>query len=307
MMNKIRAAFFLLLIAMGSGLSWKLCQDKPQTRLNSTLAPAYQIAGRVSGSINKALSKVIPIDELDEKEYGDIIALRFESRVDSSNRDFIYLNDLIGSLRPHAKKPFSYRVFVLPHSFPNAFALPGGVILVTRGLLTVMGSEAEVAAVLGHEMGHIENEHCFSAVKYEILFRKLKSPTLGQLADFAVNLLLKHSFSKTQEGEADEYAYALILQTGYDPAAVSNAFRRLQGGGENTSSGEKERQRADIVKDYFMTHPPLPLRIEKYQEQSRIWWQQHPDEKRYTGKSNLLKRECFCKKVDENEWVEGVK
>jgi hypothetical protein len=138
MMNKIRAAFFLLLIAMGSGLSWKLCQDKPQTRLNSTLAPAYQIAGRVSGSINKALSKVIPIDELDEKEYGDIIALRFESRVDSSNRDFIYLNDLIGSLRPHAKKPFSYRVFVLAHSFPNAFALPGGVILVTRGLLTVM-------------------------------------------------------------------------------------------------------------------------------------------------------------------------
>lgn len=301
-MNKLRPAIFLLLIAVGIGLSWKLCQDKPHPPLDSTLAPAYQIAGRASGSINKALSKVIPIDELDEKEYGEIIALNFESSADNNDRDFIYLNDLIRSLTPHAKKPFSYRVFVLPYSFPNAYALPGGVILATKGLLTVMESEAEVVSVLAHEMGHIENEHCFSAVKYELLFRKLKSPTLGQLADFAINLLLRHSFSKTQENEADEYAYALILQTEYDPAAVGNAFRRLQTRADSTSSRHEERQQADIIEDYFMTHPPLPLRIEKYQEQARLWWQQHPDEKRYIGKSNLMKRQCFCKNVDNDEW-----
>lgn len=217
------------------------------------------------------------------------------------------MNDLIRSLAPHAKKPFSYRVFVLPYSFPNAYALPGGVILATKGLLTVMESEAEVVSVLAHEMGHIENEHCFSAVKYEILFRKLKSPTLGQLADFAINSLLRHSFSKTQENEADEYAYALILQTEYDPAAVSNAFRRLQARADSTSSRHEKQQRADIIEDYFMTHPPLPLRIEKYQEQAGLWRRQHPDEKRYIGKSNLAKRQCFCKDADNEEWTEDFK
>ena len=55
---------------------------------------------------------------------------------------------------------------------PNAFALPGGVIIVTGGLLKTLKSEAELAAVLSHEMGHIELSHCLDTVRFQLLARK---------------------------------------------------------------------------------------------------------------------------------------
>ena len=77
-------------------------------------------------------------------------------------------------------------------------------------------------------MRHIERGHCFDAIKYELTFRKIKAPTIGQLADFTFSLFLRHSFSKTQENAADEYGYDLLLLTKYDPLAFSDAFRELE-------------------------------------------------------------------------------
>lgn len=308
-MTKFQKIVLPLLLLFGLVLSTKLYVEKLQPPLASTLAPAFQIAGKTTGALNQALSKVIPVNELDEKEYGEAIALRYESLADSSDPDFTYANDLLKSLAIYAQKPFDYRVYVLPQSYANAYALPGGVILVTKGLLQTMQSEAELASVLAHEIGHVEREHCFSAVKYEILFEKLKSPTMGRLADFAVNLLLRHSFSKTQEADADEYAYDLILKTQYDPAGVGNAFRRLwelHNPPADSTENTAQKSRANVFRDYFITHPPLPLRIEKFDARAEQWWKDHPAEKRYLGRSNLSTRTCFCKSVDEDEWLEKI-
>lgn len=307
-MNKKRIIPLILLLIFGSLLVLVLFQNKPQTPLKHTLAPAFQIAGKSTQAINKALSKVIPVNELDEKQYGEAIALRYKLRADFTDNDFIYLNDIIQSLSVYAKKPFNYRVYVLDYSFPNAFALPGGVILVTKELLNTMNSEAEIVSILAHEMGHIEREHCFNTVKYEVLFKKLKSPTLGKLTDFAVNTLLRHSYSKTQENEADEYAYEMILQTQYDPKAVGNAFISLKSSIDKysasspSSPSSTKNEKVNILRDYFMTHPPLPLRIEKFSQQAELWWKKHPGEKRYTGKTNLTNRICFDKTAYKNEW-----
>lgn len=302
-MNKLRGILFVLLLGMGLSLMGILYLNKPQTPLKSTLAPAFQVAGKSTQAIDRALSGVIPVGELDEKRYGEAIALRYEYLTDSSDSDFIYINDILGSLTPYAQKPFHYRAFVLDYYFPNAFALPGGVILVTRGLLEAMDSEAEIASVLAHEVGHIERGHCLSAVKYELLLKKIDQQTLGTLADFAVNLLLRHSFSKTQEDQADEYAYAMILLSQYDPMAVGGAFRSLSTWSGDSAAGAAGS--ADILRDYFMTHPPLPLRIEKFSEMAGAWRQMHPEEKRYLGRSNLRARECLTKTVYEDEWVTG--
>jgi predicted Zn-dependent protease len=89
-------------------------------------------------------------------------------------------------------------------------------------------SEAQVVSVLAHELGHIERGHCFDKVRFELVARKVGSDTLGALADFAAQLLLRHSYSKTTEDEADEYAWELLVNSEYDPRGVGGAFESLR-------------------------------------------------------------------------------
>lgn len=298
-MNKSRLIVLGGLLAAGIALSISLYLNKTQPALQSTLAPAFQVAGKSTAAVERALTRVIPIDELDEKEYGDAIAARYEARANKSDPDYIYVNDLMTDISHYAKKPLNYRVFIMNYNFVNAFALPGGVILVTRGLLNQMQSEAQLVAVLAHEMGHVERGHCLNAVKYELLARKLRAPTLGKLADFASSLLLRHSFGKTQEHEADEYAWELILQTQYDPRGVGGAFQQLAANAKNGS----KNQRADLFRDYFMSHPPLPLRVANFRNRADMWWRENPDQRRYMGIANIMVRKAKSVQDNASEWT----
>ncbi len=301
-MAKLRIFLFLAIFVIGGTLVVQLARDKVQTPVESTLTRTYQVLGRPVQSLDRAFSRVIPIDSLDEKEFGDAIAARYAAVRQGDAASRRYLQEIVDQLAVFAKKPFNYKVFLLPHEIPNACALPGGVMLVNEGLLKALASEAELVAVLAHEMGHIERGHCLEAVKFQVLFQKLKTPSLGKLADFSVGSMLRHAFSKTQENEADEYAFALILQTSYDPAAVGNSFSSLQVHLTKERRVRTERSHADPVRDYFMTHPPLVLRKDKYLQQSRLWWQKHPGAKRYIGIANLKQRMSFYRRPLPTEW-----
>ncbi len=194
---------------------------------------------------------------------------------------------------------------MVPDDEPNAFALPGGIICVTRGLMHNLTTEGEIVSVLGHEMGHIENGHCLSDVKFEILSRKIEMGTLGQLADFTTQYFLRHTFSKNQENEADEYGYQLILQTQYDPDQFSGAFKMLYAW-EKDSIKMDVNNHSDIIRDYYMSHPPMQLRISEFSEKSKIWWDEHPSDKRYIGAVNLKNRKPFTEIVYDNEWRKVV-
>ncbi|MEW6608656.1 MAG: M48 family metallopeptidase [bacterium] len=274
--------FLLLFIIIIFGISLTVITFRKQikTPLSSTLAPFFQVLGIPVKSVDTAISRVIPVDVLDEKEYGEAIAKEMSYK----GTNHIYLNNIVTHLSRYAKKPFKYRVYVDDYGgIPNAYALPGGVIVISKALLTVLNSEAEVAAVIAHEMGHIELSHCFEAVKYELLMRKIKNASLGQLADIAIAVLIRHSFSKTQENEADEYAYNLILQTKYDPLCVGKAFKSLNSWDEKHIDNRQSDDEANIIRDYFLSHPPLKLRMEKFTERAQVWWKTHPKEKRFWG------------------------
>ncbi len=301
-MARWRFLLLLALFALGGTLAMQLARQRVQTPLESTLTRTYQVLGRPVQSLDRAFSRVIPIDSLDEKEFGEAIAARYAAANQGDAASGRYLQELVDQLAVFAKKPFRYRVFLLPHAAPNACALPGGVILVTEGLLQVLGSEAELVAVLAHEMGHIERGHCLAAVKFQVLLQKLQAPSLGKLADFAVGVMLRHAFSKTQENEADDYAFALILQTPYDPAAIGGAFACLQAYAVKGGRSTPEPRQADPVRDYFMTHPQLVLRHDKYVQAARIWWQKNPETKRYIGVANLQRRESYYQHPRPDEW-----
>jgi len=294
---------FLLLILLGGGLVvYALYKNKLHPALGPSFAPAFQLLGKSTRALNIALTRILPIDKMDEKAYGEAIAMSYLSGANLKDTDYVYLNKLIKNIASFSKKGFNYHVFVISTPIPNAFALPGGVICVTNGLLKTLKSEAQMISVLSHEMGHIERGHCFEAIKYELMFRKIKAPTIGQLADFAFNLCLRHSYSKTQENDADEYGYDLLLLTKYDPMACSTAFIELQ-----RQEGNQIPPSATIVSDYFSTHPPLPLRIQKFSEAASAWWNTNKDlVKRYVGIKNLNARIPLSEHSFENEWIRNA-
>jgi beta-barrel assembly-enhancing protease len=298
-MSKIRVVFLLLLLLGGALVIYALYKSKSQVPLGSSFSPVFQLLGKSTSSVDIALTRILPINEMDERAYGDAIAESYEFMTDSEDASHIYLNLLIQDLAAFSKKKFNYRVFVISSSTPNAFALPGGVICVTDGLLSTMKSEAQIISVLSHEMGHIERGHCFDAIKYELAFKKINAPSIGQLADFTINLFLRHSFSKTQENSADEYGYDLVLLTKYDPMAVSDAFRELQ-----KTDNSPRWQSGNIVSAYLETHPPLPSRIEKYNQWAMEWWLGHNSiDGRYIGNKNLNVRIPLSQQAFPNEWT----
>lgn len=300
-MTKPRVVFLALLIALGSGLTAILVILKPTTPVEYTFAPAFQLLGRGAKTMDRTLTRLVPVDSGDEAAYGDAIAARYESESDRESVDGGYLNDLIAGLSRHAKKPFRYRVFVVEGE-PNACALPGGVIIVTRGLLKAMKSEAEIIAILSHEMGHIELSHCFDTVRFQLLSQKIGKRSLGQLADFSVNLMLRHSFSKSQEEEADRYAYDLVLQTDYTPSCVGDSFQSFLSY-EMKTHADTKRRKTNIFRDYFMTHPHTVHRQEKYSEEARRWWITHKGEKKYRGLKNLRLRVPASDRRFDEEYV----
>jgi Zn-dependent protease with chaperone function len=292
----VRLAALGLLLLAGLALAVGFYLERTDTPLDSSLAPAFQLLGTPVKAVDRLAGRVIPVDDLDERDLGLVLRARYESGVDPNDADFLYVNDLTDHLSQAAGKPFDYRAYVLESSAPNAMALPGGVVLVTRGVLTTLRSEAEVAAVISHEIGHIEQGHCFDAVKFRLLAGKVGQDTLGALADLATRLLVSHSFSKTQEDEADEYAWARLVGSRYDPAGAGDSFESMIAWIRGTASGGSRvgsRTKAHVLRDYFSSHPPLEIREAKFGKRAAAWWRSHADQQRYVGRKNLADRKSL--------------
>ena len=149
--------------------------------------------------------------------------------------------------------PWTFRVADDPAV--NAFALPGGFVYVTRGLLATMNSEAELAAVLGHEIGHVTARHAVNRISRAQLtglglgIGMILSPELAQFGDLAslgLNLLFL-KYSRDDERESDELGLRYMLRVGYDPDAMVDVFAQLE-----RASGLSESER---VPDWLATHP----------------------------------------------------
>jgi predicted Zn-dependent protease len=289
------------LVACGIALIVTLQEARVQPPLESTFTSAFQIVGAPLKLADRLATRVLPVGELDEKELGDVYRASYDPQAMPPSREQRYLDSLMGELRPFTGKPFPYRAYVVDYPMPNAMALPGGVVLVTRDLLATLRSEAELLGVLAHEIGHIERGHCFDTVRFELLAQKVGAEPLGTLADFAAGLLLRHSYSKTMEHEADAYAFELLTHSRYDPRGVAGGFRSLLA--YESARGEQRPRHASPIRDYFTSHPPLAVRAEEFGERATAWWRRHPDERRYVGVRNLAALVPMPQHELADEWV----
>ncbi len=160
-----------------------------------------------------------------------------------------------------------YKFFVIDSPIVNAFALPGGYIYVSRGLLALANNEAELASVLGHEAGHITGRH--SAERYSrsvvtslgtsILSAAIGQAGVSQALGLGSDLYLK-SYSRSQENEADTLGIRYMSRAGYDPHASTAFLQSLQ---DESALDAKIKGDGAPEASYFSTHPATADRVEK--------------------------------------------
>ena len=128
-----------------------------------------------------------------------------------------------------------YKFFLLDTPVLNAFAVPGGYIYATRGLMAAANSEAELAAVLAHEVAHITGRH--SAERYSrgvltslgatVAAAAIGSPAVSRAIGIGANLYTS-SYSRGQESEADKLGVRYLQQSGYDTQAMAGFLGQLE-------------------------------------------------------------------------------
>lgn len=149
----------------------------------------------------------------------------------------------------------------------NAFAVPGCYVYVTRGLLGIVNSEAELASVLAHEVGHIAGNHSNRQQRNSVL-RQLgviaiaiisDSPRLTQLAGAAAGLF-DLRYSRAHEYEADDLGLRYLRAAGYDPYAAADMLDALERHAA-FQAGDKEEGDAARIPEWQLTHPLTENRI----------------------------------------------
>jgi predicted Zn-dependent protease len=181
-----------------------------------------------------------------------------------------YLNKICGALAVNSFRPElynGYHVVLLDSREINAFATPGGHIFLTRGLTGLANSEDALAAVIAHELAHVQLEHGLGIINKLKITRDLTEAgtqaaalaareaalenrrlLFGNSVIELTNTLVKNGYSQEQEFEADHYALALLALTGYQPEALIDMLRLLE---------RRSRQGGGM----FDTHPSPALRI----------------------------------------------
>ena len=161
-----------------------------------------------------------------------------------------------------------FTITVLNSPEVNAFALPGGYVYLTRGLMALANSEAEVAAVLAHEIGHVAARHTAERFS-QAMIAQLGTVVLGalaesrQVADLAqlgAGLYLA-GYSRQQEFEADLLGVRYLARTGYDPRAAESFLTSL--GREHQLQARIEGEDAVRDRGFFATHPRTVERIQR--------------------------------------------
>lgn len=167
------------------------------------------------------------------------------------------IDAMVERLDPSEDLPYEVRIAVLDHDLVNAFALPGGRVILFRGLIDEAKNADEVASILAHEIGHVVNRD----PTRDALRTAGSVGVLGLLfGDFAggtavlllTNQLINAKYSQAAEAGADEYAHNLMNEAGVNPGALGSFFQALM-----DQYGD-----AEGIMAHFASHPQMVDRIE---------------------------------------------
>ncbi|MDD2736869.1 MAG: M48 family metalloprotease [Desulfuromonadaceae bacterium] len=244
---------------------------------------------RIFSGATQVLSSSKEIDYTTERTIGESLALeglqRFGTPVKNESLQQ-YVNLVGNAVAANSKRAtIPYQFAVLDSPVQNAFAVPGGVIFVSRALVSILSDESELAAVLAHEVGHVSAKHALKSTQRAQFFEGVGTITAASVRGdrgkkFASAIgdmqavLFDKGLDKEMEFEADLAAMETAYRTGYDPFALIRVLEKLQ---------KLEASSKDKKGSWFSTHPPLSERIVRLRAQLR----KYPD---YAALASLHER-----------------
>lgn len=211
---------------------------------------------------------------------GDKAAKQVEAEMDFYKHDSLErLIQGIGKKLVNAleKKPtqFEFTFHLVDMEEPNAFALPGGHIYVTRGILPLIQNEDELAGIIGHEIMHVIQRHSIKQFNREIVPAVLKVPgniinaitfsRLGNIINVPIDIIASPfiaKYSRKHEKEADDLGIALAARAGYNPIKLADVLERLSKEIE-VFTGKAEKR------NFLSDHPYTPFRSEDIRKLSK--------------------------------------
>jgi predicted Zn-dependent protease len=255
----------------------------------ATMANVGATIGETAGVITPQQGQSIrKVGEAAEKTFADITpeqeyyigravgaTIVTKYKVYDNPRATEYINLLGQTLAQASARPETFggwHVLILDTDEINAFATPGGFIFISRGMLRLCKNEDDLAAVLAHEVGHVELQHALRAIKGSRLTsaltvlavesaKNLAGDTLAQVTEaFEGSILditgtiMNSGYARKQERQADEVAIRIMRQVGYDPRGL---VRMLE---------EMGRQLKPGGMDFAKTHPPPADRVKELNE-----------------------------------------
>jgi hypothetical protein len=140
-----------------------------------------------------------------------------------------------------------------PQLGANAFTLPDGTIVVLDDLITSLGDDGQIMAVLAHELGHAHGHHSLQLLLQSSAVGAFWAFYIGDVSNLlaaAPAAVLQAKYSQSLEQQADDYAAALLLQNGMSPALLADALRKIAAAHSGSSSG-----------GYLSSHPPTDERM----------------------------------------------
>lgn len=174
-----------------------------------------------------------------------------------------YVNRVGQNLALHSDSKVPFTIKVLDSDDVNAFALPGGFLFVNKGAILAADTEAELAGVMAHEIGHVAARHGVEQASKATLANYAMIPLifmtggLGYIAYQAAQIgvpLTFLKFNRGMESEADKLGAQYLWSAGYDPNNFLSFFEKLE---------KKEKHKPGTLSKLFGTHPPTPDRIAK--------------------------------------------
>ncbi|HOX27641.1 MAG TPA: M48 family metalloprotease [bacterium] len=158
------------------------------------------------------------------------------------------------------RKNIEYHFYILDTDIINAFALPGGYVFMTKGIMDFVDDDDELASVMAHEITHVVRRHGVSIYKKEmknalinflvlVLTRDPNAVMAGQM----VEQERADIFGRTAENEADSFGLEYVVKAGYNPDSFISFFEKMK---------QYDSHRPNLLEDYFDSHPPMEERIE---------------------------------------------
>lgn len=255
-------AFFLVLLVALTGLYFSQRRHEP-TPVSANAIVA--IAADAQRDLTRAPMRLTRLSDSEEITVGKELAARYAISPEKLSPEQQALDNYVQqvgmavSAKAHRHLPYSFHL-VPDQSMINAFSLPGGPVYVGEGMLDLMTSEDELAAVLGHEIEHIDHYHCAERVQVEARLRNLQLGIVGAIVQIPLQVW-EAGYNKDEELEADREGMRLAVLSGYSPYGAVTMFERF-GKLHNeyvihAQSPEEELTQLAIqsLEGYFRSHP----------------------------------------------------